>query len=392
MPLKKIVIEKANRLYQLPPPLFTSLQKKRDKTLIKKTDILNFTKFSWPVKAASDFGVTGEGIKPASDSKLALLKETLARWFEKQHGVRLDVDKEIYIGHGVRNLLLFIALAFIDRGELAFVPRLGYPHFRRIVAASGGEDVNYEVSAKSDWFPDFSAVSSPIGRIARILFLNSPHNPSGLALNEKELKELVVTTAKENVMIINDATYQSVSGTNPASLLSTKSGTKIGAEVYSFSYTFGLPSLPFGFVAGQFEIINALKQLSQLSPQPIHEFYCDLAIESISKFPNTELKNVRRKIDDSRTEGMKLLDLLKLEKSGFDTVPFLWAKIRGRRNAVTAAKVLYRSGKILAVPGTEFGESGEGYLRFSLTASPETFISACQRIEKKKRLFKTVGD
>jgi len=273
MPVKKVVIEKANRVYQLPPPLFTSLRKKRDKSFLKKTDIINFTRFSWRVESEPNLALDSEGLEPASEDKLNTLKSELAIWFEKQHGVQLDADKEIYIGSSIRNLILSIGLAFIDRGELVFVPELGYPHFRRVVAACGGDDVAYAISSKSDWLPDFSTVSSPIGRIARMLFLNSPHNPTGATLNEKDFSKLIAIASKENVLIINDAMYQSVSDARAMSMLSVKGGPKVSAEVHSFSYTFGLPAFPFGFVGGHTEIINGLTQIAQLSPQPVLNFY-----------------------------------------------------------------------------------------------------------------------
>ncbi len=391
MPAKKVVIEKADRVYQLPPPLFTTLPKEREKSLLKKTDILNFSRFIWPVQQ-EEVMLISDSLKPASANKLAGVKSELANWFEKQHGVQLDSDKEIYIGAGVRNLILNIGLAFIDRGELVFVPELGYPHYKRTVAACGGDVVPYSVSAKSDWLPDFSTVSSPIGRITRMLFLNSPHNPTGAALNEKDLNKLTAIASKENVMVINDAAYQSLSDSNPHSLLSAKGGTKIGAEIYSFSYTFGVTSIPFGFVAGHSEIINGLTQIASLSPQPVLNLYCDLALDAIRQFPNYALKAARRQISESRAEAMKLFDLLELEPSGYNTVPFVWGRISGRRSSVVAAKILYHSGKIVALPGSEFGENGEGYLRFSLTAPPETYVKAIHRVKKKKRLFKLVED
>ena len=387
MPVKKVVIEKADRVYQLPPPLFTTLPKEKEKTLLKKTDILNFSKFSWPLEMEGELNLNADSLKPASESTLANLKHELASWFEKHHGVQLDQDKEIYIGGGVRNLILNIGLAFIDRGELVFVPELGYPHYKRTVAACGGDTVLYRVSAKSDWLPDFSTVSSPIGRIARMLFLNSPHNPTGAVSNEKDLNNLAARASKENVIIINDAAYQSLSDAKPPSLLSVKAGTKIGAEIYSFSYTFGLPSLPFGFVAGHSEIINGLNQIASLSPQPVLNLYCDLALEAIRTFPNQPLKSLHRRISDNRAEAMKLFDLLELEPSGYNTVPFMWGRIAGRRSSIIAAKILYHGGKIVALPGSEFGESGEGYLRFSLTAPPETYVKAIQRIKKRQHLF-----
>ena len=387
MPVKKVVIEKADRLYQLPPPLFSTLPKEKEKTLLKKTDILNFSKFIWPLEMEDELELNSDGLKPASETKLADLRQELAGWFEKHHQVKLDPDKEIYIGCGVRNLLLNIGLAFIDRGELAFVPELGYPHYKRTVAACGGDSMPYRVSSKSDWMPDFSTVSSPIGRIARLLFLNSPHNPTGAVLAEKELNQLAVAASKSNVMIINDAAYQSLSDVKPPSLLSVKGGAKIGAEVYSFSYAFGLPALPFGFVAGHSEIINGLNQIASLSPQPVLNIFCEMALESMRKFPNQPLKSMRRRISDNRAQATKLFDMLELEPSGYNTVPFMWGKIAGRRSSVMAARILYHGAKIVALPGSEFGESGEGYLRFSLTAPPETYDKAIARIKKRRLLF-----
>ena len=235
--------------------------------------------------------------------------------------------------------------------------------------------------------PDFSTVSSPIGRIARLLFLNSPHNPTGAVLAEKELNQLAVAASKSNVMIINDAAYQSLSDVKPPSLLSVKGGAKIGAEVYSFSYAFGLPALPFGFVAGHSEIINGLNQIASLSPQPVLNIFCEMALESMRKFPNQPLKSMRRRISDNRAQATKLFDMLELEPSGYNTVPFMWGKIAGRRSSVMAARILYHGAKIVALPGSEFGESGEGYLRFSLTAPPETYDKAIARIKKRRLLF-----
>lgn len=387
MPVKKVVIEKANRIYQLPPPLFSSLPKRREKTLLRKTDFLDFSGFNWQVDIEAELTLKADSLQPASSAKLNALKEELAKWFDRHHGVPLDPDKEIYIGNGVRNIMLSIGLTFIDRGELVFVPELGYPHYKRITAACGGDDISYSVSSKSDWLPDFSTVSSPVGRIARLLFLNSPHNPTGAVLHEKEFSRLFAIASKENVLIINDATYQSTSDTRAISMLSIKGAPKVGAEIHSFSYTFGLPQLPFGFVAGHSEIINGLAQTSNLFPQPVPKLYCELALDAIRRFPSPALKTATRKISDNRSEVMKLLDLLELESKGFHSVPFLWAKIKGRRSSLTAAKILYHAGKIIVLPGTEFGESGEGYLRFSLTASAENYAKATQRIKKRQRLF-----
>jgi len=388
MATKKIVIEKANRMFQLPPPLFSLLHKEKTKTSFLRTNILNFSKFNWPVETESELTFDSDSLSPAGDKKNQQLKEVVSEWFLKRHNVSLVPEKEVYIGSGIRNIFLNLGLAFIDRGELSFVPGLGYPHYRRTVAACGGKAIAYSLNEKNGWLPQKESFETPAGRVAKLMFLNSPHNPTGATLTAKDISYLIRVAAKENIILINDAAYQSLSDLSPLSILSVAGGMNVGIELYSFSYTFGLPALPFGFVVGNREIINGLKQIERLSPQPVLNICADLALSAIRKFPNSHIKNVRRLISQNYGEIIKLAELLGLEEVGQRSVPFLWSKISGRKSSLRAANLLYRQGRIMAVPGNEFGDSGEGYLRFSLTEPRGSYVEARKRIEKKRRFFK----
>jgi LL-diaminopimelate aminotransferase len=169
-------------------------------------------------------------------------------------------------------------------------------------------------------------------------------------------------------------------------------GKRVGVVVYSFAYHFGLPPLPFGFVVGNREVISGLVQAAQLVPIFIPEYYVDLALTAIRRFPNDALKQVRALITRNAAEGVKLTSLLGLEKSGYDAVPFLWAKIERRRQATAAAELLYRRYHLLTVPGTAFGDAGEGFLRLSLTAPTETYATALKRVNRRLKLAKLVKD
>ena len=374
-------------MFKLPPPLFSLLQKEKTKTSFLKTNILNFSKFNWPVETDSELRLDSESLSPANDKKIQKLKEAVSDWFLKRHNISLIPEKEVYIGSGIRNLILNLGLSFIDNGELAFVPGLGYPHYRRTVAACGGESIAYDLNEKNGWLPELESFETPAGRVAKLMFLNSPHNPTGATLSAKDISFLIRVAAKENIMLINDAAYQSLSELNPLSILSIAGGKNVGVELYSFSYTFGLPALPFGFVAGNRDVINGLKQIERLSPQPILNIYADLALSAMKQFPNSHLKNVRRLISQNYGELLRLAELLELEEVGKRSVPFLWGKISGRKSSLRAANLLYRQGRIMAVPGSEFGDSGEGYLRFSLTEPSDNYVEAFKRIKKKRRLF-----
>jgi len=116
-------------------------------------------------------------------------------------------------------------------------------------------------------------------------------------------------------------------------------------------------------------------------------FHVEQAIAAIKHYPNENLKDIRKTVAASRAEAIKLADLLNLEPTGSDTAPFLWTRIERRRQAVAVAWQLYRRGRMLVIPGIAFGNAGEGFLRFSLTASADNYVDACERVKRKPRLF-----
>lgn len=392
IPRKKIIIDKADRLYQMPLDLFSFVSRSKRPSLIKRTKVLDLGTFNWPIRLDSAENYGGDSLLPATNSRLFELKEELAGWLYLQHGTRFDPEREIFLGGSVRNMMLSLALAFIDPGDIAFVPDLSLPLYRRVVSAAGGESVSYSVSGKNDWQPNFDRLKTRLGHAAGFLFINSPHNPTGVELTEKNFEELIWLAGRENILIINDAAYCSIPARKSASLLAAKAVKKIGVEINSFSYLLGLPSLPFGFVAGNRDTVSGLKQVSRLMSTAIPSYWVDLVITALRQFPNHELKQVRRAISDSSMAASELFDLLSLERTGFDTVPYAWVKINRRNRSTSAAATLFRGSRILCVPGSAFGNSGEGYLRFSLTAPAEDYRTAAQRIRKKPRLRQLVSE
>ncbi len=388
MIIKKTIIDKANRLYQLPPDILSFTREKTRPTRIKKIDVLDLARFNWPISLPADLMVSGKQLVKANKSRIGLLKEGLAEWLSAHHGVKINPEKEIFVGGSISSIMFTLALAFIDNGDIVFVPELGLPLYKKVATACGGEPVHYAVSYKSEWQPDFERLNTRLGRVARLLFLNSPHNPTGAFLNDKAMENLIWIASRENIVIVNDAAYQSISPHKPTSLLSMDGGKKVGVEVYSFSYQFGLPPLPFGFVVGNRDVIAGLESASEMTPPFLPDFYIDLALTAMRQYPNESLKEVRDRIGRSEAEAIKLTDMLSLEKAGFDSTPFLWAKISGRKHARTQASVLYRRSRVLVAPGTAFGENGEGFLRFSLTATPEDYAAACERVKRKLNLLK----
>ncbi len=390
MLIKKVVVDRADRLYQLPPDISSFIPGMRRKIQSPKVRILDLATFNWGGVFPEDKEITSESLQQASENEIEQLKVELAEWYQSYHGVNLEPSKEIYIGGSISNLMWQIALSFIDHSDIAFVPELGIPLYNRLVTACGGQPISYIISAKNHWLPDYDRITSPLGRIARLMFLNSPHNPTGAELNEKTITDLIWIASKEHIAIINDAAYATLSGRKPVSFLSVKGGKNVGLEVGSFSYTFGLPSLPLGFAVGNREIISGIRQTNKFFNIYIPKYYIEFITTAIRQFPSNPLKEIRKTLNTNISEANKLITSLGLEIAGYDSVPFLWAKTKNRKQSTTTARQLYRRVRIQTVPGVAFGNSGEGYIRFSSTASAETYAQAHEYSKKRLSLLKKV--
>ena len=95
MARKKIVAEKANRLYQLPPELSAVLPERRRPSLIRKADVLDLATFNWPARSKESGTVDAASLAPADSESLARLREEVSNWYLARFGARLNPEKEI---------------------------------------------------------------------------------------------------------------------------------------------------------------------------------------------------------------------------------------------------------------------------------------------------------
>jgi LL-diaminopimelate aminotransferase len=387
VPIKKVVIEKANRLYQLPPEVGSFTEAQASRAIRRKTPVIDLAGFSWPVTAQRR-QLDWEQLMPADQDLLLRLKQTLAAWYQSTHGVRLNPEREIFIGNGVSRIAMTLALAFVDSGDIAFVPALGIPLYRKVVTACGGEAVGYSVALKDNWRPNFEKVSTRLGRVARLLFINSPHNPTGTEMRSKDWEDLIWTATRENITLVNDAVWQTFPSHHVPSMLSVSGARKTGVELGSFAYNFGLPPIPFGYAAGNREIINGLMNARHLVRPYLPAAFAEAAIEAVQEFPAESLRRVRQDCRQALAESDKFLKQLNLESVGLDTVPYVWARLEPRGRARRAAELLFKRARIQVIPGNSFGDVGQGYLRLSLTAGAEAFAEAAERLARKRTLMR----
>jgi aspartate/methionine/tyrosine aminotransferase len=381
MIIKKVVLDKADRFYHFPFDLEDFLPKQRLVKIDRRLSIIDLAHFNWPIKGNHN-QYSGNSVEVAGRDDLLKLKKGLADWLRSEHNISVDPYREIYIGHGIRRIIFDLCLGFVEYGDIALVPEPGLPIYRRHIIAAGGVPVSYSMSDRTNYKPSFKKMAPNLSKTAKIMILNNPHNPVGTALDETDIGDLVRTASKENTFIVNDAAYCSLGEEKYISIFSIPGGNKVALEIFSIPLALGTTHLPFGFAIGAPEIIAGLESIGKSTGTYIPGFLIDMALKAVGNYPSGDLNAAKKKIGQSRLAAKEMAEKIGWKIIGGNSSPFVWLRIPGRRHSSAYASAILRRRKIIVLPGNAFGDSGEGFLRLSLTATPEDYRLAAERMSK----------
>lgn len=372
------MFEKADRLYHLPQTINDFLPRKERRKLLGN-EILDLARLNW--SGTQSERLTTNDHPASSDEQNELLEKT-AEWYLNQYGTKIKPSREIFIGQSIRWILNIISLAFFNPGDVILIPNPGIWHYRAAAVIANAETVPYHLSERGQFKPAISSISTSLARLAKAMIINSPHNPTGAPLSRNNLDEILRLSSRENILLILDQAFSGINSTTPlTSFYSIPGGRKTAMEIYSYAYTFGRPLPSIGFAVGQPALIDGLNRVAAIFGQTITQGQVKIGLEACNSFAaSTERKNGQLAENQKLVE--QLCQKLRLTPAANQAGPFFWAKLPGRRMSQRFTRSLYIKCGILAVPGIAFGEDGEGYLRFSLTADKDSYLKALDASEK----------
>ncbi len=323
------------------------------------------------------------------------LKEAISNWFYRRFNVRLDPEEEILVLIGSKEGLSHLPLAFLNQNEFAIVPDPAYPVYRRSVILAGGKVFEIPLLKKNNWLPVLDKINKRTMDKAKLLYLNYPNNPTG-ALAPKEFLEKAVKFARKNKLILcNDMAYSEIvfDGGKSFSLMQIPGAKKCALEFFSFSKTYSMSGWRLGFVVGNKKLIRILRDLKANLDSGVFHVIQKAAITALS-LPPQVTSSICRTYENRRdilVPGLKSLGFeAEFPKGGI----FVWAKIPVRMdpywrkiNSRRLSLELLKKTGVLTTPGSGLGSTGEGYLRFSLTASEQKLKEALEKMKNFKEIW-----
>jgi len=390
--IKKLIIEKAERLQKLPPSPFLEAERIK-KTLRKRgVEIIDLGELS-PDPSLRETILSSLSLKteeifaPLDLQILGDLKRQIADWLEQKYQVRVNPKNEIFPFAGKKKVIYDLFLSFLNSGEVVAIPDPSDHIYKGGSIFAGGEVVSLPLHERNDYLPNLDTLPSSehAPHFPKILFLNYPHNPTTAVADLEFFKESVRWASKRNVLLVNDASYNEIcyDGYLPTCLLQVKGAKKIGAELFFF---YPLTGIGFGFLAGNKQIISQVEATEKIFAYQLSYIMLQLSLSILKNYSiiaqQNNLEFAKRKetlIEELSNLGWKV----KKPKAG----PFVWVKVPPRYSSVGFARMLLRKAGVLVSPGFGFGEYGEGYIRIALNQKTEELKKALERIKEHSHIW-----
>lgn len=312
---------------------------------------------------------------------LPVLKEAVAEWYRRRFGVQVDPYREVAILIGAKLVLQEISLILLEPGDLALVPDPGYPDYLSGIALAGASPYPVPLVAENGFAPDLAALPADVAARARLLFLNSPGNPTGAVYPRSVIESAIAFARDHGTALAFDAAYHDLvyDGREPISFLQFPGAREVGIEIHTLSKSFNMAGWRIGFCAGNPELIGQINLLQD-------HLNC-------SQFPAIQLAAAEALLGPYepvlalRDEYQRRRDAFvgACHRFGWPVTPsagsfFVWCPTPAGLSAEAFAQRVLEEAHTVVAPGTAFGAHGEGYVRVSLTAPAERLVEAAERI------------
>jgi LL-diaminopimelate aminotransferase len=387
----------AQRLGRIPPYLFGEIARMKAAALAEGRDLidLGIGDPDQPTPAPIIDVLCSAARDPVthrydeSDAGWPPFLAAVARWYERRFGVALDSGSEVLLLIGSKEGLAHLAWAYIDPGDLSIVPDPAYTVYKVNTLMAGGEVHVMPLRAENGFLPRLGEIPTEVADRAKLLFLNYPNNPTGAVATPEFFAEVVAFARKHDLIVCHDAAYTEVyyGDYRPPSFLQTPGAKDVGIEIHSVSKTFNMTGWRVGFAVGNAEVLKALNRLkSNIDSKQFPALDVAAAHALDTWTPERETLALYRRRRDILVGGLQRLGFrIEPPKASF----YVWVPVPSGHTAVSFTKLLLESAGILVVPGSGYGEFGEGFVRMSLTVAGdrngERLEEAVSRLETALR-------
>lgn len=338
----------------------------------------------WEIRKAGILSLESGKTRYTSNRGLESLREEIGKYVDRKYGVSYDAKSEILVTVGGSEAIDACIRAIASPGDEIIIPQPSYVCYEPIAALCGCKPVIIETKAENAFKITPEELSAAITPRTKALILPYPCNPTGAIMEKADLEAIAGILHGTNILVISDEIYAELTfGDAPHVSIASIDGMRERVVLINgFSKTFSMTGWRLGYACGPKPIMEQVTKIHQFAIMcaPTTSQYA--AVEALRN-GDEAVAAMREEYDMRRrliVNGFNKLGLSCREPKGaFYAFPCI--RSTGMSSEEFCEKLLWAE-KVAVVPGTAFGESGEGFVRASYCYSTEHILEALKRIER----------
>src|SRR5712692_11948131 len=314
---------------------------------------------------------------------LPAFREAAAAYMQRRFGVAFDPFTELHPLLGSKEGNAHLAMAVLDRGDVAIVPDPGYPVYHGGTVLAQGEPHLYPITPRSDFLVELAEVPAEVLKRTRLVYLNYPNNPTAAIAPRDYLERTVAFCSRHDIVIAYDNPYCEITFDDyvAPSIFEIPGAWEIAVEFHSLSKTFCMTGWRLGWAVGRAELIAALARVKN---------YVDtgafLAVQAAGAAVLAQAETLAQgyvaRFQERRDALLPVLRAQGFEPDTPGATMYVWVPLpEGLASDAFARRALTEAG-VVTLPGSGFGAGGEGFFRLALTVGTPRLVEAAERLGK----------
>lgn len=336
----------------------------------------------WQIRKAGIESLERGKTKYTSNWGLIELRKEISKYLKRKFNLEYNPQNEVLVTVGGSEAIDAAIRALVEPGDEVIIPQPSYVCYEPITALAGGKPVIVNTKSENDFKLTAEELKNAITSKTKVLILPYPSNPTGAIMEKEDLLAISEVLKGTDIIVLSDEIYAELTfgGKKHVSPASLEELYKRTITVNGFSKAFSMTGWRLGYACGPKPIIDQITKIHQyaIMSSPTTSQYA--AIEAL-KNCDEDVQYMLKEYDMRRrlmVSGFNKIGLTCREPKGaFYSFPSI--KSTGLTSEEFCEKLLYGK-KVAVVPGTAFGESGEGFIRASYCYSVEHIKEAINRI------------
>ena len=337
----------------------------------------------WHIREAAIFALENGKTSYTENLGLRGLRNDIAEYVEKNYSVSYNPADEVMVGVGVSEVMDCVLRALINPGDKVMYHEPCFVSYGPSIELCHGVAIPVKTRPEDGFAFNIDEVKKAWQPGCKAILINFPTNPTGGIAERSQLQELAKFVKEKDMLVISDEIYSELTYDGQHVSIASIDGMKERCVfLHGFSKAFAMTGFRIGYACAPREIIDAAMKVHQ---------YAIMCAPIVSQEAAREaLRNGKRAMLHMREQYQSRRDFMvsRFNDMGLDChLPkgTFYAFPSVRRFGMTSmefAKYILNEAKVAVVPGSAFGEDGEGFVRASFSTSYNNLVEAADRMEK----------